>query len=58
MFPNSIVVMLYVELGLFLGGLGCLTVARMVEVIGERTPKVRDGVRGERRGLVLSRLGT
>ena len=58
MVPNSIVLMLYVELGLFLGGLGCLTVARMAEVIGERAPKVGDKVCGERRGLVMSRLGT
>jgi hypothetical protein len=50
--------MLYVELGLFLAGLGGLTVARMFEVLDEATSAARDEVSGERRGLVVSRLGT
>ena len=58
MSPNPIVAMLYLELGMFLAGLGCLTVARMLEALDEAAPAARDELRGERRGVLLARLGT
>ena len=57
MSPNPLVVMLYVELGMFLAGLGCLTVARFIEVSGEGAHAIRNEVRGAKRAFVLSRLG-
>jgi len=58
MSPNPIVVMLYVELGMFLAGLTCLIVARMVEPGDTQARATSDASRGEKRRTVLSRLGT
>jgi len=57
MAPYPIVMTLYVELGVLLAGLGCVTVARMLEV-GGRTSDARQDPRDEARALAFSRLGT
>jgi hypothetical protein len=55
---NPIVVMLYLELGLFLTGIGCLTVARMLELFDEASATRKEAGGEERGRMVLSRLGT
>ena len=53
---DAIVVMLYVKLGMFLAGLGCLTLARIAELTGESARTTRE-LRGQKPLRVLSRVG-